>query len=44
MVITLEPGAYVNGFGLRLEHLAVIEAEGARLLTQHSLSLSQEVL
>lgn len=38
MVIALEPGAYGDGFGVRLEHLAVIEAAGARPLTEHSLS------
>jgi Xaa-Pro aminopeptidase len=42
MVIALEPGAYANSFGVRLEHLAVIEADGARPLTEHSLSLTQE--
>jgi len=39
MVIALEPGAYAEGFGVRLEHLAVIEVGGARPLTHHSLSL-----
>lgn len=38
MVIALEPGVYGDGFGVRLEHLAVIEPGGARPLTQHSLS------
>jgi Xaa-Pro aminopeptidase len=40
MVIALEPGAYTDGFGVRLEHLALIEADGARPLTHHSLSLT----
>lgn len=39
MVIALEPGAYSGGFGVRLEHLAVIEEDGARQLTDHSLAL-----
>jgi Xaa-Pro aminopeptidase len=43
MVIALEPGAYSDGFGVRLEHLAVIETDGARPLTRHSLSLTREV-
>jgi Xaa-Pro aminopeptidase len=43
MVIALEPGVYSDGFGVRLEHLAVIEAHGAEPLTRHSLSLTREV-
>lgn len=39
MVVALEPGAYADGFGVRLEHLAVIEAGGARPLTQHPLTI-----
>ena len=42
MVLALEPGAYGGGFGVRLEHLAVIEPDGARPLTEHELSLTQE--
>jgi Xaa-Pro aminopeptidase len=42
MVLAFEPGAYGDGFGVRLEHLAVIEPQGARPLTQHSLSLVRE--
>lgn len=42
MVVALEPGAYADGFGVRLEHLAVIETGGARPLTSHSLSLTDE--
>lgn len=40
MVIAIEPGAYSGGFGVRLEHLALIEAAGAQLLTNHDLSLN----
>lgn len=39
MVVALEPGAYSDGFGVRLEHVAVIEADGARPLTTHELDL-----
>jgi Xaa-Pro aminopeptidase len=40
MVIALEPGAYVGGFGMRLELLAVVEHDGARPLSTHSLNLT----
>lgn len=40
MTIAIEPGAYGEGFGVRLEHLVVIEADGARPLTTHSLTLN----
>jgi Xaa-Pro aminopeptidase len=40
MAIAIEPGAYSDGFGVRLEHLTVIEADGARPLTEHALSLT----
>jgi Xaa-Pro aminopeptidase len=39
-VVALEPGAYADGFGVRLEHLAVVEHGGARPLTTHSLELT----
>jgi Xaa-Pro aminopeptidase len=39
-VIALEPGAYADGFGVRLEHLLVVEAGGARPLTFHSLDIT----
>lgn len=42
MVVALEPGAYVGGFGVRLEHLAVIEPDAARPLTNHALTLTTE--
>jgi Xaa-Pro aminopeptidase len=41
MTIAIEPGAYDDGLGVRLEHLVLIEADGARPLTTHSLNLSQ---
>jgi Xaa-Pro aminopeptidase len=37
MVLAIEPGSYADGFGVRLEHLALIEAAGARPLTTHAL-------
>ena len=37
MVIALEPGAYTGGFGVRLEHLAVVTEGGATPLTSHIL-------
>jgi Xaa-Pro dipeptidase len=40
MVLAIEPGAYTGGFGLRLEHLVLVEAGGARPLTNHSLDLT----
>lgn len=40
MVIAIEPGAYCEGFGVRLEHLAVVERDGARPLTTHSIELT----
>jgi Xaa-Pro dipeptidase len=40
MAIAIEPGAYGGGFGVRLEHLVVIEADGARRITEHSLALT----
>jgi Xaa-Pro aminopeptidase len=40
MVLALEPGAYADGIGVRLEHLAVVEGRGARPLTAHSLYLA----
>lgn len=42
MVVALEPAAYAGGFGVRLEHLAVIEPDGARPLTGHPLTLTGE--
>jgi Xaa-Pro dipeptidase len=38
-VLALEPGAYADGLGVRLEHLAVVTDDGARPLTTHSLDL-----
>ena len=35
----VQPGAYATDLGVRLEHLAVVEADGARPLTAHALDL-----
>ena len=40
MVVALEPGSYDGDCGVRLEHLLVVESQGARPLTDHSLSLT----
>jgi Xaa-Pro aminopeptidase len=40
MVIALEPGAYTDGFGVRLEHLYLVDPDQARQLTTHSLDLT----
>jgi Xaa-Pro dipeptidase len=40
MIIALEPGAYVDGVGLRVEHIFVVRDGGAELLTDHSLELN----
>ncbi len=34
MVVTIEPGVYLPGqFGIRIEDMVVVEADGARVLT-----------
>ena len=35
MVVALEPGAYGDGFGVRVEHVAVITDDGCRRLSEH---------
>lgn len=40
MVLAVEPGSYAGGVGVRLEHLVLIDADGARPLTSHSLELT----
>ena len=40
MILALEPGAYVDGVGLRVEHIFVVHEGGAELLSDHSLELS----
>jgi Xaa-Pro aminopeptidase len=40
MVIALEPGAYGPGFGVRVEHLLLVRAGGAEVLTSHSLDFT----
>ncbi len=37
MVIALEPGAYGDGFGVRVERVAVITDDGCRVLSRHQL-------
>ncbi|MGZ4431014.1 MAG: M24 family metallopeptidase [Gaiellales bacterium] len=39
MVVALEPGAYRDGVGLRLEQVAVVTEGGCRVLSRHSLDL-----
>lgn len=39
-ILALEPGCYGAGVGVRLEHLVVVAGDGARLLTDHPLSLT----
>jgi Xaa-Pro aminopeptidase len=39
MVVALEPGAYRNGLGVRLEQVSVITEGGSRLLSRHPLDL-----
>lgn len=39
MVIALEPGAYVDPDGVRVEHVIVVTPEGGRVLTGHSLDI-----
>src|SRR5262249_9607673 len=41
MVIALEPGAYGEGWGLRVEKVAVVTANGPRVLSGHSLALER---
>jgi Xaa-Pro dipeptidase len=40
MVIALEPGSYVDGVGLRLEHLIVVGPHGGEILTDYPLDLT----
>jgi Xaa-Pro aminopeptidase len=40
MVVTIEPGVYLPGFGgVRIEDMVLVERGGARLLTQFSKEL-----
>jgi Xaa-Pro dipeptidase len=39
MVVALEPGAYRDGLGVRLEQVSLITANGSRLLSRHPLDL-----
>jgi Xaa-Pro aminopeptidase len=42
MVIALEPGAYRDGLGVRLEVVSVVTADGSRVLSRHPLDLRAE--
>lgn len=42
MVVALEPGAYGEGIGARVEVVAVVEAAGARVLSGHALTAALE--
>jgi Xaa-Pro dipeptidase len=39
MVVALEPGAYRDGLGVRVEQVAVITEDGCRVLSRHPLDL-----
>jgi Xaa-Pro dipeptidase len=39
MVIALEPGSYGDGFGVRVEHVALVTSSGPEILSGHDLSL-----
>jgi Xaa-Pro aminopeptidase len=40
MVVALEPGGYRDGRGLRVEQVAVVTDDGARVLSQHPLAIA----
>ncbi len=42
MVIALEPGAYRDGHGVRVEQVALVTADGCRVLSGHSLALAAD--
>ncbi len=42
MVVALEPGAYHGGLGVRVEVVAVVTADGCRVLSRHPLGLERE--
>jgi Xaa-Pro dipeptidase len=42
MVVALEPGAYANGVGMRLEQVALVEERGPRVLSRHALGAIPE--
>ncbi|WP_432974449.1 M24 family metallopeptidase [Dactylosporangium sp. CA-233914] len=39
-VVAIEPGMYLDDFGVRVEHLMLVEEHGATLLTDHDLALT----
>jgi Xaa-Pro aminopeptidase len=36
MVLALEVGSYGEGYGIRLEHVVVVTADGCKLLSGHT--------
>jgi Xaa-Pro aminopeptidase len=42
MVVALEPGAYRGGIGVRVEVVAVVTADGCRVLSRHPLGLAAD--
>jgi Xaa-Pro aminopeptidase len=42
MVVALEPGCYRGGLGVRVEVVAVVEADGCRVLSRHPLGLDRD--
>ena len=42
MVIALEPGAYRDGLGVRVEVVSVVTADGCRVLSRHPLGLAAD--
>jgi Xaa-Pro aminopeptidase len=41
MVVALEPGAYRDGLGVRVEVVALVTADGCRVLSRHPLALER---
>ena len=41
MILALEPGAYVDGLGVRVEVVSLITDDGHRVLSRHSLALER---
>ena len=39
MVVALEPGWYGDGWGVRVEHVALVTPDGPEVLSGHSLAL-----
>jgi Xaa-Pro aminopeptidase len=41
MIVALEPGAYAERWGLRVEQVALVTETGHRVLSAHALALEQ---